>query len=474
VAFYPAALIVTATKPAGTDLNAGSATAGPIHAAGEVFNVQVRAVNLGGAPTPGYEPQADDRLLAYLQRTGPTTGGSEGSLSIELPGGVTSSVTSSLGAPTGPGDYTPTNIRPSDFVAGVFNNAGAAYSEVGLVTLYLLDADYFGHSISAAPLGVGRFVPAGFSATPGTVDDRFDLAGCVDPFTYMDEPLRVNVTLTALNADGLPTRNYAGAFAKLPTGTFLPYGVSPGYTLGARSQPTGQNLSGRITGPSATIAGWTAGVGQMAIDLRLASVSAPDGPYPFTQLGLIVSDSDGVGMLGLNLDVDNDSTNDFANIGETEFRRGRLSVGNAHGSELRDLAVPVAMQFFDASIGGFRVNPDDNCTPITSVDLSDVDAADSLAVADSCIVDAAAASGIFACAPGTPGDQYTAVAAAGRYVTSLRAPGAARTGALRIRAVAPSWAQFDWFSAGNTNPIGLGTFGIYNRDTEVVYQREVR
>ena len=180
------------------------------------------------------------------------------------------------------------------------------------------------------------------------------------------------------------------------------------------------------------------------------------------------------GCANLGLDVDNDSTNDFANIGETEFRRGRLSVGNAHGSELRDLAVPVAMQFFDASIGGFRVNPDDNCTPITSVDLSDVDAADSLAVADSCIVDPAAASGIFACAPGTPGDQYTAVAAAGRYVTSLRAPGAARTGALRIRAVALSWAQFDWFSAGNTNPIGLGTFGIYNRETELIYQREIR
>jgi hypothetical protein len=359
----------------------------------------------------------------------------------------------------------------------VFNNAGAAYSEVGLVTLYLLDADYFGHLISAAPQAVGRFVPAGFSATPGTVDDRFDLVGCVDPFTYMDEPLRVNVTLTAWNADvpPTPTRNYLGAFAKLPTGTLLPYGASPGFALGARSQPTGVNLSARISGASATIpAAWTAGIAQMAIDLSIASMAAPDGPYPSTQMGLIVSDSDGVGMLGLNLDVDNDSTNDFANIGETEFRRGRLSVGNAHGSELRDLAVPVAMQFFDGPSGGFRVNPDDNSTPITSVDLSDVDAADGLAVADSCIVDTAAASGIFACAPGTPGDQYTAVAAAGRYVTSLRAPGAAKTGALRIRAIAPTYAKFDWFSAGNTDPIGLGTFGIYNRDTEVVYQREVR
>ncbi|MBW2474464.1 MAG: hypothetical protein JRE56_07695 [Deltaproteobacteria bacterium] len=339
------------------------------------------------------------------------------------------------------------------------------------MTLYLIDSDYFGHTIGAAPRAIGRFVPAGFRATPGTVDDRFLLAGCGDPFTYMDELLRVNATLTALNADGFTTRNYVGDFAKFPS---LFYGGSPGFMLGARSNPTSTNLSGRITDPSASVGSWTAGVGQMAIDLVIASVSAPDGPYPFTQLGLTVSDSDGVGMLVLDLDVDNDSIDDFANIGETEFRRGRLSVGNAHGSELRDLAVPVAMQFFDAPNGGFRVNPDDNCTPITSVDLSDADAADGLAVADTCIVDAVAASGTFACAPGILGDQYTAVAAAGRYVTSLRAPGAAKTGGLRIRAVAPAYAKFNWFSAGDTDPIGLGTFGIYNRDTEVIYQREVR
>ncbi len=471
-AFYPAALIVTATNPAGTVLNAASALAGPIHAAGAAFTLEVRAVNASGAPTPGYEPQADDRLLAYLQRTGPTTGGSEGSLSIEILGGsATSSFTSSLGAPSGLGDYTVAGLPPTDFDAGEFKSEAAEYSEVGLVTLYLLDSDYFGHTISAAPLAIGRFVPAGFSVTPGTVDDRVLLAGCGDPFTYMDEPLRVNVTLTALNVDGFTTRNYVGDFAKFPS---LSYGGSPGFTLGARSNPTSTNLSGRITGPSAAIGGWTAGVGQMAIDLRIASLATPDGPYPSTQLGLIVSDSEGVGMLGLNLDVDDDSTDDFANIGETEFRRGRLSLGNAHGSELRDLGVPVAMQFFDGPNGGFRVNPDDNCTPITSVDLSDVDAGDDLAVADSCIVDAAAASGTFACAPGTPGDQYTAVAAAGRYVTNLKAPGAAKTGALRIRAVAPAYAKFNWFSAGDTDPIGLGTFGIYNRDTEVIYQREVR
>ncbi|MGB5251707.1 MAG: DUF6701 domain-containing protein, partial [Sedimenticolaceae bacterium] len=468
-AFYPAALIVTAAKPAGADLNAASATAGPIHAAGEAFTLQVRAVNAGGAPTPRYQPQADDRLLAYVQRTGPTSGGSEGSLSIAIAGG---SVTSSLGAPSGPGDYTAAGIRPTDFEPGEFKNEAAEYSEVGLVTLYLLDSDYFGHTISAAPLAIGRFVPAGFSATPGTVDDRFLLAGCGDPFTYMDEPLRVNVTLTALNADGLTARNYLGDFAKFPS---LSYGGSPGFTLGARSTPTGTNLSSRIIGPSATIPGsWTAGAAQMAIDLSIASLAVPDGPYPATELGLTVRDSDGVGMLDLDLDVDGDSTNDFINVGQTEVRRGRLSLGNAHGSELRDLAVPVAMQFFDGPNWGFRVNPDDNCTPITSVDLSDADAADGLAVADTCIVDAVAASGTFACAPGTPGDQYTAVAAAGRYVTSLRAPGAAKTGGLRIRAVAPAYAKFDWFSAGDTDPIGLGTFGIYNRDTEVIYQREVR
>jgi MSHA biogenesis protein MshQ len=174
------------------------------------------------------------------------------------------------------------------------------------------------------------------------------------------------------------------------------------------------------------------------------------------------------------MDVDGNGSMDHLDAGATDFRAGRLSVGNAHGSELRDLSVPVAMQFFAGPGLGFVTHTLDNCTPITSTTLSDADTGDSLPVSETCIVDQLGASGADACAAGTVGNQYRGTALAGEYVVSLKSPGAGRTGGLRVTADAPAWAEFDWISAGNADPVGIATFGIYNRNTEFIYQRELR
>ena len=39
---------------------------------------------------------------------------------------------------------------------------------------------------------------------------------------------------------------------------------------------------------------------------------------------------------------------------------------------------------------------------------------------------------------------------------------------------APAWAEFDWTGVGATDPVGIATFGIYNRETQLIYQREIR
>ena len=70
--------------------------------------------------------------------------------------------------------------------------------------------------------------------------------------------------------------------------------------------------------------------------------------------------------------------------------------------------------------------------------------------------------------------QYRGTALAGDYVVSLKAPGATKVGAMRVTADAPAWAEFDWTGAGATDPAGIATFGIYNRETELIYQREIR
>ena len=82
--FYPAALIAQATNGSGTPLNAATAGAMPIHVAAGNFTLSIRAVNSVGAVTRGYQPQAADRLLAYAQRTGPTSG-FEGTLRVKSP-----------------------------------------------------------------------------------------------------------------------------------------------------------------------------------------------------------------------------------------------------------------------------------------------------------------------------------------------------------------------------------------------------
>ena len=136
--------------------------------------------------------------------------------------------------------------------------------------------------------------------------------------------------------------------------------------------------------------------------------------------------------------------------------------------------MPVVVQYFAGSGLGFVTHTPDNCTRIAGTLLSDADPGDALTVADTCIVDEAAASGAHACPAGTLGTQYRGTALAGEFVVSLKAPGAAKAGALRVTADAPAWAQFDWTGVGDSDPQGIATFGIYNRDTELIYQREIR
>ena len=466
--FYPAVFDVQVTNTSSVPLNASAPGTSPVHPAGAAIILQVRALNSAGAVTQQYQLQPGDQLLAYVQRPGPTTG-FDGLFNMS----GTGNVTTRLGAPSGPADYSATNIGSGSFNNGVYTHNTAYYSEVGLVTLYVMDTDFMGHAVASSPLQVGRFIPAGFQAAP-VILNRASTPGCGGgSFTYMGEGLRLSAQLTALNARGDVTRNYQGSYAPMNGSGFSAYSGSVGNTIGA--EHSGTNLSNRLNLSSVSLGvPWAAGVATLDVDLSLTALAAPDGPFNGTSLGLAFTDSDGAAVQGLNLDVNGDGADDHLNLGSTGFRSGRLAIGNAHGSELRDLRVPLVMQYFDGPTNGFVTNTQDDCTPVASTVLSDADAGDSLLVGDSCIVDNLGASGANACTSGTPGDQYRGTALAGEYVVSLAAPGAGRTGGLRVTPDAPTWAEFDWVSAGRTDPVGLATFGIYNRNTGIIYQRELR
>jgi len=123
-------------------------------------------------------------------------------------------VSSSGSAPSALADYVAAGIAPGSFISGNYDTADAAYSEVGLARLNLMDADYHGHSIAADAINLGRFIPA-----------RFDVSGnlplfapACGTFTYLAQPFGFQVdpviTLAARNADGDYTRNYGGAYWK--------------------------------------------------------------------------------------------------------------------------------------------------------------------------------------------------------------------------------------------------------------------
>jgi MSHA biogenesis protein MshQ len=327
--------------------------------------------------------------------------------------------------------------------------------------------------IPASPIPVGRFVPDAFQVAP-VILNRAATAGCAGGnFTYMGEGLRLSMQLMAKNASGGITRNYEGAFAPFNGTGFTGYAGLPGNTLAARY--LGADLSGRLALDGVALSvPWAAGVARLDVDMNLQSATAADGPFDGTRLGLTFSDSDGVALQSLDMDVDGNGSMDHLDIGATDFRAGRLSVGNAHGSELRDLNVPVTMQFFAGPGLGFLTHTLDNCTPIASTLLADADTGDSLLVTETCIVDQFGASGANACAAGTAGSQYRGTALVGEYVLSLKSPGAGKAGSLRVFADAPAWAEFDWISSGAADPVGIATFGIYNRNTDVIYQRELR
>lgn len=466
--FYPAALRLQATGASGLALDASAPGAAPIHPAAAPFTLGIAAVNAAGKAVSAYRPEDDDRLAAYAQRLAPAQG-FQGVLTLSS----TADLITSAAAPGGIDDYLPANIAAAGFVDGAYSHAQARYSEVGAVVLYLADRDYMGHEIVAVPVTVGRFVPASFQAL-GSIVNRAATAGCAgDGFSYLGETLRIGVQLLALNAAGEVVRNYQGSYAGLDGSGLAGYPGVAGNSLAAVVD--GLDLSGRVDLQRIDLAvPWAAGLATLELDLAVRRAAQPDGPFEGLRFGLTLRDPDGVALAGLDTDVSGNGVADHALLGVSNLRAGRLSVGNAHGSELRSLQVPVVMQHFAGPGQGFVTHAADGCTPLAGVQLSDVDSGDGLTVAETCIVDSAAASGASACPPGTAGSDYSATPVAGLYPVVLLAPGSGNAGAVRLTVDAPDWAEFDWSGLGDGDPSGLATFGIYNRDIGVIYQRELR
>ncbi|GAB4042955.1 MAG: hypothetical protein Fur0014_15370 [Rubrivivax sp.] len=268
-------------------------TAGPIKA-GNPFSATVTARNASSAATPnfGRETPAAAPTLTFTKA---------------LPGGgAPGTFSGSLGAFSG-GSATASNL---------------AWSEVGQGDLGATLTDYLGSGLGASGStgsagAVGRFIPHHFDVG---VSDACTGGG----FSYAGQP--IPTTITARNASGGTTLNYAGSFARATT-------ISDAGALGLGSFDSAANV------PATAFA---AGVA----NARPAYAFTAKQTAPQT-LTLRASDTDGVSSAG------------FAE-GSTALRSGRLRVANGYGSEKSALQLPVRTEYWSGA--AWVLNSADNCT----------------------------------------------------------------------------------------------------------------
>lgn len=441
----------------GTNLDSISNSGNPVHAAGAAFDLDViaqcQAVGGTVATATDYIPNADsNRIMAYVQRTGPTGGSaSEGQMSIS-----TATITSQESdAPT----WSSADMAQASFTGGIYSNATASYSEVGLTRLWLMDQNYFGEIIPPSTVNIGRFVPDYFevSATNGMMDGYCSPVSGPD-FSYVGQSfgyfLAPTLNIIARNSAGNTTRNYTEpGYLKL-----TPADVERSLPSADSSQLGSDGTTFMsVTSTGGTPSSFTAvASGQM-------TYTFPSDSFEYDRdsnalVGPFLTD------LTISIDRVEDGDSVVANpasyvISPTAIqqRYGRWALDNAYGPEITPLTIPQRIEFWDGD--SFEVNTLDNCT---TYDASNMTLAPSLSNGGS-----TSASGT-----GMLSDGEVPIASA----ISLSAPGANSTGTVDLTYQSDTWLRFDWDNNASTvdeDPSATATFGQYRGNDRIIYWREI-
>jgi hypothetical protein len=271
----------------------------------------------------------------------------------------------------------------------------------------------YGCNFETSAVSLGRFIPDHFGVV-GAVVTRSDISATQphvgSPFTYMDEPMQLALTVTAYNKNQGVTFNYQGKFAKFNTTDWISEDLS-NWTctelqcmgLSAASGTTlltdrlaidTTSVNSQIPSNTKTLGGngWGDGSSHFMVNIKvLRKLNAdgqvnPDGPYDALILGAKPQDSDGVTLLTNSLThipcvAHNEVTgiedpnceivdvnNAQVGIIKTKVRFGRLSIGNAYGSKFLDLSIPVEAQFWSGS--SFLRNDLDSYTPLAKNNMT--------------------------------------------------------------------------------------------------------
>ena len=415
-----------------------AASGGTVHKAGRPFRIAATAYNAAGAATANYAGSPVASLTACVL---PAAGCAPGSLA-----------TGSWSA-----------------AAGTVATTGASYSEVGAFAMKLADASFAAvdatdgssaaeMTIESAAVNVGRFVPDHFELTAASTPQfkTFNDTTCATrSFTYVGQPFGYLVlpqaAITAKNAAGGVTTNYAGALWKL-----TPAGAVQAYT------PPPTALDDGLVGLP-VVAETGGGVGTLtsnAADVLAFVRSTPIAPFNADiSLSMRIRDSAENAVSGNGV-IDTSAPAVFSGMAfdaGNEIRFGQLVLSNAHGSELLALPVPIETRYWNGI--GFVRNAEDHCTLLGAANVSLSNWQRDLNSPETSVT----LSGRFS---------------VGRGNLRLSAPGADNTGSVdltvRLDAAAQSWLQGAW-SGGvyNQNPVARASFGLYRGGKALIYLREM-
>lgn len=391
------------------------------------------------------------------------------------------------GCPTTVGSFS----VGSAAVSGVINSTTATYSEVGAFTMQLQDQTFAsvdagdtvgdcsatGRYVCSVAVNVGRFVPDHFDlATAGTppVFNTFNDTTCgTRSFTYVGQPFgyatRPEATITAKNAAGGTTLNYAGALWKAASA-----GVTTDYV--AVTGAVDDALEGTPTVTPGS------GTGSVVTDASVSAViafarGAPVAPFNADitlTMGIEDTAENGVPGNGIITTATPAVFSSMAFDAGNQIRFGQLVLSNAHGSELLNLPVPIETRFWNGA--GFTRNTADFCTQLGAAQVSLANWRRDLNACETSV----SLSGRFN---------------AGRGNLRFSAPGAGNTGSVDLAvqlgatavgsscvagvatpavAASQSWLQGRSSSgAYDQNPVARASFGLHRGSKPLIYLREM-
>lgn len=431
-----------------------AASGGTVHKAGRPFRIAATAVNAAGIATANYAGSPAGSPTACV-----------------LPAACT------LGA-LATGTWSA--------AAGTVTTSGASYSEVGAFSMQLTDAGFAAvdaadgstaaeMTIESAAFNVGRFVPDHFELTPASVPQfrTFNDTACAArSFTYAGQPFGYTVlpqaTITAKNAAGATTLNYAGALWKLAVAD-----ATQTYAAATGTLDTGLIGAPTVIETGGGAGTLTANVADVVAFLR----STPVAPFTAAiDLSMSVRD-DAENAVAGNGFIDTATPALFAGIAfdsGNQIRFGRLVLANAHGSELLALPVTIETQYWNGS--HFVRNVADACTQLAAGQVALAGWRRNLDACETSVT----LSGRFNAGRGNLRFSLPGVGNSGSVDLTVNlgaiASGSTCVGgvAAAAGAAAQSWLQGRWTGvAYDQNPTARASFGLYRGSKALIYLREM-